>query len=209
MDRREPLLAPVAFLHPHSLPPSLPPSIKAFDHITVSLFITAQMASLSHWYELEILPLNEQVQPLYPIATYNRSEENAGFDVFSAADISIKQTVEFIPLGIAVRLLKVEPMPHGGSNDLLKTNSHFFLLPRSSIYKSGLVMANSAGVIDKSYRGELKAPVWSMTGDSVVRTGERWFQIVAPDMGWIRNIRLVDSLPETVRGSGGFGSTGA
>jgi dUTPase len=31
---------------------------------------------------------------------------------------------------------------------------------------------------------------------------------VAPDMGWIRNIRLVDSLPETNRGSGGFGSSG-
>ena len=165
------------------------------------------MAS-SHWYELEILPCNEHVQPLYPLALYNRPEENAGFDVFTAADVSVKSTVEFIPFGIIVRLLKVEPMPHGGSNDVLKTDSHFYLMPRSSIYKSGLMMANSAGVIDKSYRGELKAPVWSMTGDSMVREGERWFQIVAPDMGWIRNIRLVDSLPETNRGSGGFGSTG-
>ena len=69
-------------------------------------------------------------------------------------------------------------------------------------------MANSVGVIDKSYRGELKAPVWSMTGDSVVEYSERLFQIVAPDMGWIRHVRVVDSLPETDRGAGGFGSTG-
>jgi dUTP pyrophosphatase len=69
-------------------------------------------------------------------------------------------------------------------------------------------MGNSIGVIDKSYRGELKAPVWSMTGESVVQTGDRLFQIVAPDMGWIRNISLVDSLPETDRGAGGFGSSG-
>jgi dUTP pyrophosphatase len=69
-------------------------------------------------------------------------------------------------------------------------------------------MANSTGIIDKSYRGELKAPVWSMTGNSNVNVGDRLFQIVAPDMGWIRNIRLVDSLPETSRGVGGFGSTG-
>lgn len=165
------------------------------------------MAS-SHWYELEILPRNEYIQPLYPLALYNRPEENAGFDIFTATDVSVKNTVEFIPFGITVRLIKVEPMPHGGSNDVLKTDSHFYLMPRSSIYKSGLMMANSAGVIDKSYRGELKAPVWSMTGDSMVREGERWFQIVAPDMGWIRNVRLVDSLPETNRGSGGFGSTG-
>ena len=165
------------------------------------------MTSLSHWYELEVLTLSENIQKVYPIATYNRSEENAGFDVYAAADVEVKQTVEFVPFGIAVRLLKVEPMPNGGSNEFLKTDSHFFLMPRSSIYKSGLMMANSVGVIDKSYRGELKAPVWSMTGNSVVKMGERWFQIVAPDMGWIRNVRLVDQLPETYRGSGGFGSS--
>jgi dUTP pyrophosphatase len=163
----------------------------------------------SCWYELEILPLTPASQELYPIATYNRSEENAGFDLYSAADISVEQKVEFVPFGIAVRLLKVEPLPHGGSDEVMKTDSHFFLMPRSSIYKSGLMMANSAGVIDKSYRGELKAPVWSMTGQSTVLKGERWFQIVAPDMGWIRNVRLVDSLPETERGTGGFGSTGS
>ena len=70
------------------------------------------------------------------------------------------------------------------------------------------MIANSTGVIDKSYRGELKAPVWSMTGNSNVTQGDRLFQIVAPDMGWIRNIRIVDSMPNTDRGVGGFGSTG-
>jgi dUTP pyrophosphatase len=81
-------------------------------------------------------------------------------------------------------------------------------MPRSSIYKSGLMMANSTGVIDKSYRGELKAPVWSMTANSQVMTGDRLFQIVAPDMGWIRIVRIVNSMPSTDRGEGGFGSTG-
>lgn len=166
------------------------------------------MASLTSWYELEILPLSEEVKTFYPVALYNRSDENAGVDLHSAATVHVERSPAFIPFGIAVRLLKVEPMPHGGPNEVIKSDSHFFLLPRSSLYKSGLLMANSAGVIDKSYRGELKAPVWSITGDSAVSTGERWFQIVAPDMGWIRNIVLVDSLPETGRGSGGFGSTG-
>jgi dUTPase len=63
-------------------------------------------------------------------------------------------------------------------------------------------------VIDKSYRGELKAPVWSMTGDSSIKYGDRLFQIVAPDMGWIRHVRMVESLPNTVRGENGFGSSG-
>jgi dUTPase len=70
-------------------------------------------------------------------------------------------------------------------------------------------MANSAGVIDKSYRGELKAPVWSMTGNSTVKHGERLFQIVAPDMGWIRHVRMVEAISlRGERGAGGFGSTG-
>lgn len=166
------------------------------------------MSSLSHWYELEILPLNDNIKQIYPIALFNRSDENAGFDVYTAEDVEITLGAEFIPFGIAARLLKVEPMPNGGSNDLLKTDSHFFLMPRSSIYKSGFIMANSTGIIDKSYRGELKAPVWSMTGNAFAKKGERWFQILAPDMGWIRNVRLVDQLPETARGVGGFGSTG-
>jgi dUTP pyrophosphatase len=174
-------------------------------YIRTGIFFT-EMASC--WYELEILPLTPASQGLYPIATYNRSEENAGFDLYSAEDVTVEQKVEFVPFGVAVRLLKVEPLPHGGSDEVMKTDSHFYLMPRSSIYKSGLMMANSAGVIDKSYRGELKAPVWSMTGQSTVLKGERWFQIIAPDMGWIRHVRLVDSLPETSRGAGGFGSTG-
>jgi dUTPase len=159
------------------------------------------------WYELEIQQLTDTTNIFYKVE-YNRSDSNAGFDLHSSSDVSIGQTPQFIPFGVAVRLLKVEQMPGGTSNDYLKTDSHFWLVPRSSIYKSGLMMANSVGVIDKSYRGELKAPVWSMTGNSDVKNGERLFQIVAPDMGWIRNVRIVESLPNTDRGAGGFGSTG-
>ena len=47
-----------------------------------------------------------------------------------------------------------------------------------------------------------------MTGNSSVTRGDRLFQIVAPDMGWIRIVRIVNSMPSTDRGEGGFGSTG-
>lgn len=156
------------------------------------------------WYELEILALDSSISTFYPISLQNRSDDNAGFDVFCSTDVSVEKSVQFIPFGISARLIKVE----SSSDGYVKMDSHFLLMPRSSIYKSGLVMANSTGVIDKSYRGELKAPVWSMTGASTTKMGERLFQIVAPDMGWIRHVRLVDSLPETERGAGGFGSTG-
>ena len=161
------------------------------------------------WYELEMLavePTNNIT--FYPPAEYNRSDANAGFDLYAATDMHIEQIPQLIPFGVVCRLLKVEKMPHGTSNELLKTDSHFWLAPRSSIFKSGLLMANSMGVIDKSYRGELKAPIWSMTGDSKVSRGDRLFQIVAPDMGWIRHVRMVEVMPGTQRGAGGFGSTG-
>ena len=162
---------------------------------------------MSSWYELELLS-QDAGQNFYPIAMMNRSDANAGFDLFASESVHVETTPTLIPFGIVVRMLKVEPMPNGMSNEVVKTDSHFLLMPRSSIYKSGLLMANSTGVIDKSYRGELKAPVWSMTGNSDVNKGDRLFQIVAPDMGWIRHVRLVDSLPDTERGVGGFGSTG-
>lgn len=168
---------------------------------------------MNHWYELEILVLDPQETGLKEKAffykdKYDCSDSNAGFDLFAADDVRVEQLPQFIPFGIVARLLKVQPYPGGTSNDYLKTDSHFWLMPRSSIYKTGLMMANSTGVIDKSYRGELKAPVWSMTANSNVARGDRLFQIVAPDMGWIRNVRIVESMPSTERGAGGFGSTG-
>lgn len=162
----------------------------------------------SVWYELEILPIDPEVAQFYGNGQFNRSDDNAGVDLHASDSVHVEQTPLFIPFGITVRLVKVEPLPHGTSNEYLKTDSHFFLMPRSSIYKTGLMMANSVGVIDKSYRGELKAPVWSMTGNSDVAKGDRLFQIVAPDMGWIRHIRMVDQLPTTDRGLNGFGSSG-
>jgi len=86
---------------------------------------------------------------------------------------------------------------------------HFWLAPRSSIFKTGHIMANSLGVIDSTYRGPLKAPVVALTeGAAGFKAGDRHFQILAPDMGWISEVRRVLSLPDTERGEGGFGSTG-
>jgi len=164
---------------------------------------------MNYWYELEILELNNNNnKAYYPIVQLNRSDSNAGFDLYNSETIMIeKGKCSFVSFGVGVRMLKVEVMPNGQSHEYLKSDSHFWLLPRSSIYKSNVIMANSMGVIDKSYRGELKAPVWSME-DTTLSEGDRLFQIVAPDMGWIRNVRIVLELPETERGRNGFGSSG-
>lgn len=135
-----------------------------------------------------------------PIAEGFRTNENAGVDLFTAE-------TRTGPVGEPY-LLDLGTKAMMTSDDTGMT-VHYWLAPRSSIFKSGHIMANSVGVIDSSYRGPLKAPVVAVKeGATGFIAGERHFQILAPDMGYIREIKKLNSLPETVRGSGGFGSTG-
>ena len=84
----------------------------------------------------------------------------------------------------------------------------YFLMPRSSISKTPLRMANSIGLIDGGYRGELIAMVDNIKADPyTVEKGQRLFQVVACDCSPIY-YELVGELSETSRGAGGFGSTG-
>lgn len=85
----------------------------------------------------------------------------------------------------------------------------FWLLPRSSISKTPLRMANSVGLIDAGYRGVLMAAVDFKT-DFTVHTGERYFQIAGPELLPWSAIHVVSEIPggATLRGEGGFGSTG-
>jgi dUTPase len=127
--------------------------------------------------------------------------ENAGFDLISTESSDQRHTY-LSNLGVrAAMTLGNELTPDA--------TVHYRLVPRSSIYKTGYIMANSEGIIDRTYTGVLKAPVVSVGQAPVgLFAGDRHFQIVAPDLGWIYCVRIVDSLPITVRGAGGFGSTG-
>ena len=81
--------------------------------------------------------------------------------------------------------------------------------PRSGLaLKQGLTVANAPGTIDSDYRGELKVLLINLGDRPVeIQRGMRIAQlVVAPVVQGVWN--EVDSLDETVRGSGGFGSTG-
>jgi hypothetical protein len=84
----------------------------------------------------------------------------------------------------------------------------FWLLPRSSISKSGLRLANSVGLIDAGYRGPIKA---ACDGVAAVEANTRLFQLAAPDLLPWDEVRVVTEIPggATLRGVGGFGSTGS
>lgn len=112
--------------------------------------------------------------------------------------------------------------PHTGN--LISVPKAFTLNARSSLGKTSLRLANQVGIIDRGYRGELKAIVDNIncTGkaphpqDNVIpsykiKKGDRLFQICMPDLEpFIVKFCEHDTnaLNQTERGSGGFGSTG-
>lgn len=75
-------------------------------------------------------------------------------------------------------------------------------------YKKGLVVVNSPGTIDSDYRGEIKVILGNISGgDRVVNPGDRIAQLVINRLPIVR-FQSIDSLSDTTRGDGGFGSTG-
>lgn len=84
-----------------------------------------------------------------------------------------------------------------------------FVFARSGLAtKKGLAPANKVGVIDSDYRGELMIPLHNSSGtDATISNGERVAQIVFLPYGTAHFIET-DELDNTVRGCGGFGSSG-
>ena len=82
--------------------------------------------------------------------------------------------------------------------------------PRSGLaIRAGVTCLNSPGTVDSDYRGEVKVILANLgEEDFVVRRGDRVAQMVicpVVQASW----QVVESLDDTVRGAGGFGSTGA
>lgn len=81
--------------------------------------------------------------------------------------------------------------------------------PRSGLaYKHGITLLNSPGTIDADYRGEVKVLVINHGQESfTINHGDRIAQMVIASVNRL-NIVQSNELPGTVRGDGGFGSTG-
>ena len=146
-----------------------------------------------------------QVKFLHP-ATPNLYEkqpqyvDDAGWDLFFPEDITIAaRETKRIHLGVAVACY---------SDSEYFTGSACMMIPRSSIVNTPLRMANSIGLIDAGYRGELIAVVDNCSDEPYeVKCGTRLFQLVGRSLlpfQWT----AVEQLPDTERGNDGFGSTG-
>ena len=117
-----------------------------------------------------------------------------GYDISASDDVTlISNEVTLVNTGIAINL----PQQCAG-----------FVLPRSGLStKHKITLINSPGLIDPGYTGELLVPLINFGDkDYSIKAGERIAQLVLDNTYGV-DFKVVDSLPETDRSSGGFGST--
>ena len=145
---------------------------------------------------MEQIKVNIVNKSSFPLPEY-KTEGSAGMDL--CANISFEITLEpfdrkLIPTGLFIALpLGLEAQ----------------IRPRSGMaLKKGLSVANSPGTIDSDYRGEIQVIIVNLSGTTqTIEPGERIAQMVISAFKQI-SWNPTDSLDETSRGSGGFGSTG-
>ncbi|MBR3942869.1 MAG: dUTP diphosphatase [Clostridia bacterium] len=123
---------------------------------------------------------------------------SAGMDLRASLEESVvlkPGEIKFIPTGIAISL----PSADFGA----------FIFARSGLAcKFGIALANSVGVIDSDYRGEIKCALINLgQADFEINNGDRVAQMVFMPVTQVA-LQETDNLDETERGVGGFGSTG-
>lgn len=131
-----------------------------------------------------------------PLPAY-QSEGAAGFDLLAAIDAPVELAPgarALVPTGLAIAL------PPGYEAQVR---------PRSGLAaRHGVTVLNSPGTVDADYRGEVKAILVNLgTEPFLVTRGERIAQMVVAPVTRATLVE-VESLDDTQRGAGGFGSTG-
>lgn len=151
------------------------------------------------------------------VAPFKKYPEDFCYDVVATSEQEIAPNVWKYGIGLAFEI-------QGKPEDLVVENEFgkellripqdrdyivsLDLRPRSSIYKTGMLLSNAVGTIDKLYRGEVSAVFYHVFTDMPrYRVGDRIGQI---KLGFTLPLEFeeVDELGQTLRGDGGYGSTG-
>lgn len=137
----------------------------------------------------------KRLDPTVELPTYAYAGD-AGLDLRSSEDVTLAPLERrLVSTGLAVAI------PEGFAG---------FVQPRSGLaLREGLSMANTPGLIDSHYRGELKVCAINLDPERSIHIerGERIAQLVIQRVPVVSLVE-VDELDETDRGAGGFGSSG-
>ena len=149
--------------------------------------------------KLFIKPSNDQTKAAYS----NHQHYNPGD---SGVDLFTPETITEKP-GETVKInLQIKCEAYHSNDSEIPVS--YYLYPRSSIIKTPLRLANSVGIIDAGYRGNIIACVDNIKNvPFTIEQGSRLFQICGPTLEPIE-FKLVTDLSDSQRGEGGFGSTG-
>jgi hypothetical protein len=158
------------------------------------LFLVAD--TLPEWYESRVIQHNTKFGPY----------ADSGFDLASPIQGDVDAGLLFVDFKVKAAMYKSETPIDLNNLEMDKyTPSAYYLYPRSSISKSSFRLANSVGIIDRGYRGNVGAYFDCKEGE--IEEGQRLVQICSPTLDPF-HVVLTDTLTMTDRGEKGFGSTG-
>ena len=142
---------------------------------------------------IEVKIVNTSNNPLPEYATEGASGMDLRADISSSITLQSMER-KLVPTGLFIEL---------------PTGYEAQVRPRSGLaIKQGITCLNSPGTIDADYRGEIKIVLINLSGEQqIINPGDRIAQLVIQKIEKI-NWEQVTVLTETVRNSGGFGSTG-
>ena len=140
--------------------------------------------------------LIKKLNPKVKLPNY-KTDGSSGMDLMAFLDKPISilpQKSELIPTGLSIAI---------------PNNTEIQIRPRSGLaIKNNISVLNTPGTVDSDYRGELKVILYNHGNkEFIVNNEDRIAQMVLVPV--IKaNFEEVENLPETIRGEGGFGSTG-
>jgi len=167
------------------------------------MWLKISVSSSSTFPDNDLIELYKAAASVHNANMLSNSNPDAGFDLFSPGIVTCLNG-QVNKVNFCVKCAATMVCESGKS-----FNTGFYLYPRSSTgSKTSLRLANSVGIIDSGYRGDLMAVFDSVYGDHVISRHDKVVQICAPGLVPIY-VEVVSSLNlETVRGAGGFGSSG-
>jgi dUTP pyrophosphatase len=127
---------------------------------------------------------------------------DAGFDLISPGEQIMCGSDSIVKVNFQIKCM-ANVFTNNGSY-----NTGYYLYPRSSVIKTPLRLANSVGIIDAGYRGNIIGAFDCQTSEYDIVPYTRLAQLCAPGL-MPMVVEIVDELTETERGEGGFGSTGS
>ena len=150
------------------------------------------------------LLINPQTDTLNTLYDYNENFHpgDSGLDLYCPETITVNPG-ETVSINLQIRCEAFDVIDNN-----IRKNISYYLYPRSSLVKTPLRLANSVGIIDAGYRGNICAVVDNIKNEPyIIEQGQRLFQLCSPNLEPIEYV-ITDTLSNTCRGSNGFGSTG-